>query len=378
MENEFLSVEIQPNGGVSLTDKSQGRVYQNLNLLEDDPDLGDGWNHGYAVHRQRVISGGGGTRIEVDCDTPLQTSFIVRQELDLPEAYDEHRNARSGNRVRMVFQSRITLRAGARFLDIESEVRNPAEDHRLCLVFPTGVESDSYLTDAAFEVIERSVALPSENHLQAEMDVDMKPQRSWTAISDAGGGLAVVCGRGLHEATVQNRPDRPIVLTAFRSTGKTVFTDGEPGGQMRGDLLRFTYRLVPVEAEIDRASLFRHGQDLLAGIRARYFDAIDVASAPTGSDVADKSLLCVGGGAVLSSFLKVGEDFELRLFNPSEEPIQASVDLHPDLNVSEAVFVNLESVPLDEASPPLNGGSLHFELTPKKFRTLSLKRNGKS
>lgn len=378
MENEFLTVEIQSNGGLSLTDKSKGRVYRNLNLLEDDPDLGDGWNHGYAVHRHRVISSAGRVRMEVDCDTPLQTSFIVLQEIDLPEAYDEQRNGRSQECVRMVFQSRITLRAGARFLEVESEVRNPAEDHRLCLVFPTGVESDSYLTDAAFDVIERSVVLPADNHLQAEMEVDMKPQRSWTAISDSKGGLAVVCGSGLHEGTVLNRPDRPIVLTAFRSTGKTVFTDGESGGQMRGDLLRFTYRLVPVDTEIDRTSLFAQGQDLLAGIRACFFDAIDLASPPSASSVADKSMLHIGGGAVLSSFRRVGQGFELRLFNPSEESIQASVELAPDLGVTDAVFVNFESVPLNETAPALDAGSLRFELAPKQIRTLSLKRDGEN
>ena len=40
---------------------------------------------------------------------------------------------------------------------------------------------------------------------------------------------------GLLESAVRDLPERPLALTLFRATRRTVFTDGEPGGQLLGD-----------------------------------------------------------------------------------------------------------------------------------------------
>ncbi len=64
-------------------------------------------------------------------------------------------------------------------------------------------------------------------------------------------------------------PERPIGLTLFRATRRTVMTDGEPNGQLQGDL-RFRYWIAPLAGEPDRAALCRLGQRLEGGLRAVY------------------------------------------------------------------------------------------------------------
>jgi dipeptidase D len=65
-----------------------------------------------------------------------------------------------------------------------------------------------------------------------ELEVEMKPQQTWTAVYDARRGLAVIAP-GQLESAVRDLTERPIALTLFRGTRRTVLTDGEPGGQQR-------------------------------------------------------------------------------------------------------------------------------------------------
>ena len=71
---------------------------------------------------------------------------------------------------------------------------------------------------------------------------------------------------GLLESAVRDQPERTLALTLMRSTRTTVFTNGEPNGQLLGDWT-FRYWLVPLAGEPDRVQLSRLGQQLAAGLR---------------------------------------------------------------------------------------------------------------
>jgi alpha-mannosidase/mannosylglycerate hydrolase len=130
-------------------------------------------------------------------------------------------------------------------------VENHAGDHRLRVLFPSGAQTDTNLADSPFDVVERFIALRPDNHLYRELEVETRPQQSWTAVFDQERGLAVV-GAGLMECAVRDLPERPLALTLFRATRRTVGTNGEPDGQMRGRL-EFDYCIVPLRGEPDRA-----------------------------------------------------------------------------------------------------------------------------
>ena len=96
-----------------------------------------------------------------------------------------------------------------------------------------------------FDVVERPIALRADNHLYRESETEAKPQQTWTAVFDKTGGLAVI-STGLLESAVSDLPERPIGLTlTYR---RTVMTDGEPNGQLQGDL-RFRYWIAPLAGE---------------------------------------------------------------------------------------------------------------------------------
>lgn len=330
MANSFLHVTLQTNGGLCLKDLRSGNVYANLNLFEDDADIGDGWYHGPSVNRRDILGGGGDVQLELEADTPLLTTFVTRRRLSVPAAYAPGPQRRDEARVDMILESYITLRADADALEIETRITNPAGDHRLRVIFPTAAHAVTYLADSAFDVVERPIALHRENHLYRELEVETKPQQSWTAVCDGSRGLAVITAGGLLESTVQDRPDRPIALTLFRSTRRTKMTDGEPEGLLLGRTMSFRYRLLPLQGEPDRIRLFDHARELSGGLRSAYLSAEDLAferSKPERRASAADGLLALKGRAVLSSVRMCGEEMEVRVFNP--ETTLQTLELHP-------------------------------------------------
>ena len=378
MENEFLSVEIQAGGILILTDKTTGQTYGNLNVFQDDADIGDGWNHGPTTNRRDVLSGAGQAQIEIVCDTPLMTTFVVRQTLTLPESFDVRDHRRAESRVPLIIESRISLRAGARVLDIETQISNTADDHRLRVMFSTDVTAETYLADAPFDVVERRIALREDNHDYREMEVEMKPQQTWAAVFDGTRGLAVVTAGGQLESGVLDRPDRPLALTLFRATSRTVLTNGEPDGQLHGQPLRFRYRLVPFAGEPDRTALFRHGQDLAGGVRTVQLSASELhdhRALLTNSINAASGLLSLAGPAVLTSARLVGGALEVRMFNPCDISVETLAVLGCDLSVTGFLPVDFESA--GKAAPaPLVENSLSIQLSGKHIITVRFVGSG--
>ncbi|HMQ29350.1 MAG TPA: glycoside hydrolase family 38 C-terminal domain-containing protein [Chloroflexaceae bacterium] len=373
MSNGLLDVTVEANGTLSVADRRTGAVYAGLLAFEDGADIGDGWFHGPAAADEVYSSVASAASVALAHDGPFLTTFRVRTTMRVPARFDATRGRRSDELVALELDSLVSLRPGADRVEVETTVRNLACDHRLRVLLPSGAgEATTYLADGAFDVVERPVALRADNHLYRELEVEGRPQQSWTAVAAGGRGLAVVAP-GQLETAVRDLPARPIALTLFRATGRTVFTDGEPGGQLLGETLRFRYWLVPLAGEPDRARLCRLGQQLAAGVRAS-----QVAGGPEGSKdasalAASASFLRVEGPAVLTSVELAGDELELRLFNPEDTEARARLDV--PARFTKARRVNLEG---DSLGPEerVAGGSVMLTLKKKEIVTLRLAAEG--
>ena len=386
LRNEHLTVRAEADGTLTLTDHDGGETYRNLLTFEDVADIGDGWYHGQASNDRVVLSSGAPAEIALLSDGPLVATLRVRQTLSVPASFDFAAMARSVERVSLVVESTVTLRRGARRVEVATHVENTACDHRLRVLFPSGARAaETYLADSPFDVVERPIALRADNHLYRELEVETKPQQSWTAVHAGGRGLAVV-STGLMESAVRDLPERPIALTLYRSTRRTVNTDGEPGGQLLGDL-NFQYWLTPLSVVPDRAALCGLGQRLAAGLLTTQLRAADVrlARASAAADdlpaidlPAEGGYLSVEGAAVLTSARRVGAGLEVRLFNPTEAASAVSLG-RPDPALPGAGWrcarpVDFESRPVGETLSPDAGGRFGLTLGPKQIVTLRLER----
>jgi alpha-mannosidase/mannosylglycerate hydrolase len=372
MENETLSVRIEPNGSLTVTDKRSKETYSRLLTFEDVADIGDGWYHGPSVNDQHVASTASTAEVIIQHDGPQQCTFRIRTHLRVPAAFDFEQRRRSQTFTELLCDSLVTLRAGSGRIEVTTTVDNTVCDHRVRVLFPTDVKAKTFLSDGAFDVVERAIALPKDNHLRRELAVETTAQQTWTAVSSAKRGLAIVAS-GLLECAVRDLPERPIALTLFRATRRTVFTDGQPGGQLLGPLT-FQYWIVPFAGEAPRTQLCLLGQQLGAGLRDAQLQPRHFTAAPRNCVriSARGGLLELSGGAVVTSVRRVESATEVRLFNPHDRTISVrltqSKGVPGQLPWKKAQPVDLESQPLGK--PLVLTGAI--PLKAKQIITLSL------
>ncbi len=201
--------------------------------------------------------------------------------------------------------SDVTLRAGSDRIEIATAVDNTARDHRLRVLFPTGLAGNTFLSDAAFDVVERRIALPSDNASRFELDVETRPRITWTAFGDGRNGLAVV-SRGLPECAVIDTPERPVALTLYRAFKRAAFyanPQGE-GGQILGPQ-SFRYDIMPYAGPAPVARLFLAGQRVNGPVRQVELASSEMKSAKNNAALpASSSFLSVTGNAVVTSVQK--------------------------------------------------------------------------
>ena len=317
LENEYLHVEAASNGSLTLMDKRTGQVFDRLLTFEDRADIGDGWYHGVAVNDQIFTSAGAGAEIALIADGIGKATLRITVTMHVPAEFQFGPMTRSEETLPLKITSNVTLRAGSDRLEVATTVDNIVRDHRLRVLFPTRLAGDTYFSDSAFDTVERQVALAADNASRKELDVETRPQSTWTAFGNGQVGLAIV-SRGLPESAVGNTPERPIALTLLRAFRRAVLSGDNPGGQIAG-CHTFRYQVMPFAGEAPRQELFLRGQRVTNPVRVTSLTPADRAALPADATLPpEQSFLSVRGGAVVTSVQRGGEGLQVRLFNPGD------------------------------------------------------------
>ena len=374
LENEVLYVSVENDGTLSVIDKRNGNTYFDLMRFEDRADIGDGWYHGAAANDETLISTGP-VEIAKVTDGLLLTQFRIRQKFEVPAQFDYSAMWRSTQRAAVVIETLVSLRPEQEYVEVEHTIENTAKDHRMRVVYPSGMlNAETYWADSQFDVVKRPIELRLDNHLYRELEVDAKPQQSWTAVTQKRSGLAIVSA-GQLESAVLDFPDHPIAVTLFRSVRRTVNTEGEPDGLMLGTIKVKQY-IVPVNGKLQKDQLFNLAQRQTNGLRVVQMDAntrqrlvyereIDLAKTLP----VEGSFFSIEGKVVFSSARQVGDGFELRLFNPTNKDQVMRLEFGEVCRYHKAWLVNLLSEPIGEEHL-LQENSFEWILRPKQIVTL--------
>ncbi len=320
-ENEHLAVSINSNGSLRLADKVTGHVFDQLLTFADDGETGDGWFHVAPICDELVASTASPCDVGVAADGPLMVTFRLRTRMQVPLSFDWAAAHRSLERCDLVITTDVTLKKGARCLYVKTTVDNCVKDHRLRLLLPTGLRTDSWWVDLPFDLVERRIALDPASVNDKELSVPEKNMLAVAALSDEQAGLAFVSAGGLHEAAAHDDQARTLAITLLRGFQRPIATDGQPGGQILGQHT-FTYAIAPLTAAADLGRILALRDQLATGVRASQSD--------DGFGVAQRaaSLLHVAAEGVRLSALKPAADGRgviLRLYNPLKAATTAVV-----------------------------------------------------
>ncbi|MBI4557674.1 MAG: hypothetical protein HY706_08830 [Candidatus Hydrogenedentes bacterium] len=216
-ENEFYRLAIVDNGTLRLFDKSTKTPYRDLLLFEDTEDFGDEYNWSPLRKNSRplttVKSRPQIRRVHVG---PFGAAWRVTHRLRIPEGLTPDRAARSNRTVTIEIVSEVRCHAGSPRADVITRVHNNAKDHRLRVLFPTNIATDTVHVDGHYGVIERTTIVPPPKGKVPPYTT--QHQGRFADLGDGKRGLAII-NFGLPEFEVVRKGARRILAqTLFRCT----------------------------------------------------------------------------------------------------------------------------------------------------------------
>lgn len=223
IENDFVSVELSADDNtLTVTDKTTGQVYRNLNRFADSGDCGDEYNFSPPANDSqqdapklrevKIIRG------------VVQQMMEIELELLIPACLAPDRKSRAKEQVVTRITSRVTLTRGVPRVDIHTRVDNRARDHRLRVHFPAPFATDSAEYDGHFEIVKRPIGIPAFDETWAEEPRPETHQRAFALVSD-GVNRLTIANRGLPEVEALNgvrsllTSGVEIALTLLRCVG---------------------------------------------------------------------------------------------------------------------------------------------------------------
>jgi mannosylglycerate hydrolase len=374
MENRFVAVQIHPNGTMTVEDKLTGRCYENLNLFEDAGEVGDAYEHRSPRHDRVVTSQQSQATIELAHKNPLTASFVIRLAMDIPECAVEDKTARVSRCRACEIVSRVTLAAGSPAIEIVAHVDNTAKDHRLRVLFPTGLRARECWAETQFDVQSRTVTRPSSEGW-LEPPCPTQPQLGFVDLADGETGLAVF-SHGLPEYEIIDDGRNTIAVTLLRcfthETRATRTDDPTQVGAQCPGRHEFRYAVFP------HSGGWREGKVFKKSLRHHQRVKVLQSWRPAGKDRQVESLplrrsflQLVPDDLVLSAVKRAenGRSLIVRCFNPTEHTVEGELQVHCD--VTRALYMDLEENPLCECA--LAGKrSARLVAGPKKIITVGL------
>jgi hypothetical protein len=274
LENEFLKCEIQPNGTFRLTDKESKQVFEDQHLLTDNGAVGNAHLYRTPLRDFEITSLASEAQVIGEESTPLRGVYRIDITLRIPSAVTRDCKDRLADRIDLPVSTWLTLRRGSRRLDIRPRLNNEAREHRLRVLFPTGVKSDTVSVESAFAVEQRTI-LWNRTGDNNEEHYPIQPMQNFVDVADGKRGLAFL-SRGLREYEVMDDPRRTLAITLLRahraymtSTDELSPEELEKGirGQHSLGIIEYQYALYPHRGDWKQGKVLEQAYDHKVPVR---------------------------------------------------------------------------------------------------------------
>lgn len=214
LENEYIKVTILPNGSINLYEKNSGREFTNLLILEDREDIGDSYVYRNNCDCRPIISTDYNAIIACKEKNDLSTAYSIKYNMPLPEEYLFNNGTRSGVLIDIPVEIILRTDKASRFLNITIHIDNKVKDHRMRVLFPTGISSAISMAGSPFDVIERN-----KNHIaEGVLKVEQQPNINFINVDGENFGFAIL-NKGLYEYENFFDLQNTIALTLIRGNG---------------------------------------------------------------------------------------------------------------------------------------------------------------
>jgi alpha-mannosidase len=336
MENEYIHLQFYEDGSYDLMHKDTGESFHRLGIYEDTGDIGNEYMYKEAKGHAAITTKGVPAEFNFLERSALRTVLEFTHTLSIPVSADarlaiernrliwhkEREAGRSDEMTTITMQTVVTLEKGMKGPAFKLTINNQATDHRLRVLFPTGLQTETHQADSIFEIVTR----PNTPEKEWENPSFCHHQQRFASLADATMGLTVATD-GLQEYEIL--PDNgTIAVTVLRSTAELgdwgYFPTHE--AQCLG-MQTAEWQVLPHEKDVIQSQAFVDAYQYKVPLVAVQTSVHEGELPETHQFVKTES-----NGLVWTS-LRVAEDHDdvmIRWFNPAEEEVNLKAAIQQD------------------------------------------------
>ncbi|MBR6726531.1 MAG: alpha-mannosidase, partial [Clostridia bacterium] len=328
-ENDHIRISVNNDGSFDLYDKKSGNSLKGIGYFEDMGDCGD--EYAYASPKNDTVLTTCGKKAEIFAKkTNTEIVFNVKTSLDVPETTDSEK--RSVEMARIEFVSVIRLAKESKMAEVDCEIYNTAGNHRLRVIFPNSIDTDTVFVDGQYDLLRRPV-VPGEQWINPD---NSQRQQAFFMLANDSASM-VVANRGLCEYEILRDGKNTAALTVLRCVDRLgdwgVFPT--PEAQCKGkNIASYAVGICSCENDEMRKEAYAFATGKMLTYKAK--TGIDGSMDDVFSFVELK-----GKNTVLSAVKKAEDDDAaiVRFYNPSE--IDEEIELDFGADFAKAYKTNL-------------------------------------
>ncbi len=395
-ENDWARIEFHFDGTFDLYTTKQGLLFHHLHIFEDQADAGDGYDF-YAIPKDVPVTSLGGKAKVTGKKHPFGAEFTLRIEMALPTGLNSDRTARVPESRKLVIETTMIIWNHIPRIDFKTEINNQISDHRLRVVFPTSLTSNTVDASSIYDVVRRGIGIERVENAMQKWAQKSPPTSHTTGFvdlyDDKHGGVALF-NKGLPEYEARRDSGGiSLIQTLFRSVryeGGTLpgrGTAGSPIPTPNSQLhrpLSLEYALYFHDNAWDSDHIAIHADEytLPLGITGgtivvpgRRPGEVEKPTPTSISETSEKLLSFSNPSVVLTTFKlsAVGGDVILRVNNPTDQT--QSTKIYCGFAIQGIKIVNLLEEPVEGKPNRVKKSSpqvLELTIAAKKIVTLRL------
>lgn len=375
LENEFLRVQINPQGTFSMLHKPTGHQMENLHYFTDSGEVGDA-HLSFQPMRNPIMTNLG----SVACITMLESNtmrgiYRIDSEITVPAAATLDKRDRLREEKTIPLTTWLTLEKGTPWLKIRVTLDNAARDHRLQVNYPSRIQSNTASVESAFAIDQRDTRW-TDSADNRETSYTFHPMQNFVDLSDGQLGLAVL-NQGMREYEIRDDAERTIALTLLRTQRAYMTANGD----MTPDEFDHYTGLHSFGTHDYHYALYPHTGDWCEGgvLQAAYRHKVAplaVQSVPHGEGglpASQSFITLLPSDKLMVSAVKQADDGRgmlVRVWNTTAEKVKAT--LQTTLPARTAALLKLDETVEQELT--LKNGKVEFTSGPHKISTILLQK----
>lgn len=226
LENEQIKVTVTANGTVNLLDKATNQEMKELLVFEDVGDIANEYIFKQPEGDRALLSTDFDHTLEVVENTAVTGCVRLTHFMEIPVSGDEQllweqqkvvdfrfrKAQRAKERIKFTVTTEIRIDAHSKRVAFATTVNNQAKDHRLRVLFPTGLEVEHHEADSIYETVVR----PNKVSAHWQNPTNPQHQQAFVNLHSDNCGLTV-SNFGLNEYEIMADT---IAVTLLRCVGE--------------------------------------------------------------------------------------------------------------------------------------------------------------